>query len=160
MDDTTGKLQVQLKSDYQSSELNLGCITRINPVQGRADFRGEGFELRTDGHGVVRAAKGLMISTFARLNAANSVKSMQEAITQLDNAIEQQKNSITNAIKHKLIEVLEQTVEPKLQTQSKTVRGERSKESPNPFPELSQNHLMMLSEQDTVLSSQQTTYYR
>lgn len=42
MDDTTGKLQVQLKSDHQSSELNLGSITRINPVQGRADFRGKG----------------------------------------------------------------------------------------------------------------------
>ena len=65
MDDTTGKLQVQLKSDHQSSELNLGSITRINPVQGRADFRGEGFELRTDGHGVIRAGEGVFITSFA-----------------------------------------------------------------------------------------------
>lgn len=159
MDDTTGKLQVQLKSDHQSSELNLGSITRITPVQGRSDFRGEGFELRTDGHGVVRAAKGLILSTFARFNASNHVKSMQEAIIQLDLAVEQQKNTLASAIKHKLIDSLDQTVEPKLQAEYKTVKGESNiQSSQRSYPELSNNHLVLLSEQDTVLSSGQTTH--
>ena len=57
MDDTPSEVQTQLSSDHQLSQLNLGRITRIDHVQGRNDFRGEGFELRTDGWGVIRAAK-------------------------------------------------------------------------------------------------------
>ncbi|RZL92979.1 MAG: type VI secretion system tip protein VgrG, partial [Variovorax sp.] len=59
-DDTEGQIQVQLKSDHQSSSLSLGSITRIEDNAGRKDPRGEGFELRTDGHGVVRAGNGLL----------------------------------------------------------------------------------------------------
>ncbi|MDH2274567.1 type VI secretion system Vgr family protein, partial [Moraxella porci] len=66
MDDTPGKLQLQLKSDHLHSELNLGHIRRITPIQGRQEYRGEGFELRSDGHGVLRADKGMVISTHGR----------------------------------------------------------------------------------------------
>jgi type VI secretion system secreted protein VgrG len=49
------KIQAQLKSDHQCSSLSLGAITRIEDNAGRKDPRGQGFELRTDGHGVMRA---------------------------------------------------------------------------------------------------------
>ncbi|WP_139140393.1 type VI secretion system Vgr family protein, partial [Variovorax boronicumulans] len=52
LDDTAEKIQAQLKSDHQSSSLSLGAITRIEDNAGRKDPRGEGFELRTDAHGV------------------------------------------------------------------------------------------------------------
>ncbi len=71
MDDTNGQVQVHLKSDHQASELNLGYITRIPDPSGRKDFRGEGFELRTDGYGVLRAAKGVLLSAYARIKAKN-----------------------------------------------------------------------------------------
>jgi uncharacterized protein involved in type VI secretion and phage assembly len=64
-------IQVQLKSDHQREPLGLGAITRIEGHEGRKDPRGEGFELRTDGHGVLRAKDGLLLSAEARGNAAN-----------------------------------------------------------------------------------------
>jgi type VI secretion system secreted protein VgrG len=57
LDDTAGKIQAQLKSDHQCSQLSLGHIARIEDTSGRKDARGEGWELRTDGHGVARAAQ-------------------------------------------------------------------------------------------------------
>ena len=101
MDDTPGNLQLHLKSDHQSSELNLGHITRIPDSSGRKDFRGEGFELRTDGHGVVRAAKGLIISTYARIKADNYIKDIKEVTTRLKNAVDLHKMQIQSALAHK-----------------------------------------------------------
>ncbi|MEN9866173.1 MAG: hypothetical protein RL748_1763, partial [Pseudomonadota bacterium] len=40
LDDTHEKIQAQLKSDHQSSQLSLGHITRIDSNAGRKDFRG------------------------------------------------------------------------------------------------------------------------
>jgi type VI secretion system secreted protein VgrG len=74
LDDTEQKIQAQLKSDHQHSSLSLGHITRIEDHQGRKDPRGEGFELRTDGHGVVRAKDGLLISTEGRAKAQAHAK--------------------------------------------------------------------------------------
>ncbi|ENV35532.1 type VI secretion system Vgr family protein [Acinetobacter gerneri] len=73
MDDSKGQVQVHLRSDHQASELNLGYITRIPDPKGRKDFRGEGFELRTDGHGVVRSSKGLFLTTYAAENATQGM---------------------------------------------------------------------------------------
>lgn len=64
MDDTNGQIQVALSSDHQHSQLGLGYLTRVTDTQGRRDFRGEGFELRTDGWGAVRAAKGLLVTSW------------------------------------------------------------------------------------------------
>ncbi|RYX95698.1 MAG: type VI secretion system tip protein VgrG [Comamonadaceae bacterium] len=83
LDDTASQIQVQLKSDHQSSSLSLGHITRIEDNAGRKDARGEGFELRTDGHGVLRAGNGLLVSTEARHGAVSHAKSMDETVGRL-----------------------------------------------------------------------------
>nr|MBP7566320.1 DUF2345 domain-containing protein [Burkholderiaceae bacterium] len=83
MDDTTGEIQVQLKSDHQHSSLSLGSIVRIEDREGRKDARGEGAELRTDGHGVLRAALGWLITTQARLAARGGMKELREALQRL-----------------------------------------------------------------------------
>ena len=70
LDDTNGQIQAQLKSDHLRSQLSLGYITRIEDNRGRTDARGEGWELRTDGHGVARAAEGMLITTEARARSA------------------------------------------------------------------------------------------
>lgn len=83
LDDTQGKIQAQLKSDHDHSQLSLGHITRIEDNAGRKDERGEGFELRTDGHGAVRAKDGLLITTEARGNAAAHITDMGETVGRL-----------------------------------------------------------------------------
>ncbi len=101
MDDTQGQVQVHLKSDHQSSELNLGYITRIPEPSGRKDFRGEGFELRTDGHGVLRANKGLFITSQGRSEASGFIKEAKEAALVLDTAYQQHLNLANSAVEHK-----------------------------------------------------------
>ncbi|MEB0014914.1 type VI secretion system Vgr family protein, partial [Glaciimonas sp. Gout2] len=78
MDDTAGKIQSQLKSDHQHSQLSLGHITRIEDHAGRKESRGQGFELRTDGHGAIRAKNGLLISTESRPNASRHITDLGE----------------------------------------------------------------------------------
>jgi type VI secretion system secreted protein VgrG len=92
MDDSKGQVQVHLRSDHQASELNLGYITRIPDPKGRKDFRGEGFELRTDGHGVIRSNKGIFVTAYGRANADKTILEMDETIKQLQEALEVAKN--------------------------------------------------------------------
>jgi type VI secretion system secreted protein VgrG len=87
MDDTAGKIQVQLKSDHQHSQLSLGHIARIEDNAGRKDPRGEGFELRSDGWGAVRADKGLLLSTNGRSQAVGGVLSRDELVACLEQAL-------------------------------------------------------------------------
>lgn len=64
-DDTAGQISVQLQSSHGASQLNLGNLS--HPKQGQASAgRGEGFELRTDQWGAMRAGKGMLISTYAQ----------------------------------------------------------------------------------------------
>lgn len=87
LDDTEGKIQAQLKSDHQSSSVSVGHITRIEDNAGRKDPRGEGVELRTDGHGAVRAAKGLLLTTDGRSGAVGGILSRDELVSCLRQAL-------------------------------------------------------------------------
>ncbi|QSI32670.1 type VI secretion system tip protein VgrG [Variovorax sp. RKNM96] len=87
LDDTAGQIQAQVKSDHQHSQLSLGHITRIEDNAGRKDARGEGFELRTDGWGAVRAEKGLLISTDGRSKAMGGLLSRDELVACLEQAL-------------------------------------------------------------------------
>lgn len=62
-DDTTHQLRTRLASDHAASHLNLGYLVHPRSV-GSGTPRGEGFELRTDAWGAVRAEKGLLLTTF------------------------------------------------------------------------------------------------
>lgn len=86
LDDTFEKIQAQLKSDHQCSQLSLGHITRIENNSGRKDFRGEGWELATNAWGVARAGRGMLITTEARNNAAAHTKDMGETVARLQHA--------------------------------------------------------------------------
>ena len=67
-DDTTGQISTQLHSSHGASQLNLGNLS--HPKQQEiSQGRGEGFELRTDQYGAVRAGKGMLISTYAQEQA-------------------------------------------------------------------------------------------
>ena len=87
LDDTEKKIQAQLKSDHLHSQLSLGHITRIEDQQGRKDPRGEGFELRTDGTGVLRAEKGLLLSSDGRYKAVGGILTRDELIGCLEQAL-------------------------------------------------------------------------
>ncbi|MBC7993274.1 MAG: type VI secretion system tip protein VgrG [Rhizobacter sp.] len=62
-DDTPGQLRVQLATTQHASQLNLGWnIHQADNMRG--SFRGQGFELRTDAYGAIRATQGLLITSY------------------------------------------------------------------------------------------------
>ncbi|MEE3662465.1 DUF2345 domain-containing protein, partial [Brenneria sp. g21c3] len=85
MEDERGKEHIKLSTEYGGkSQLNLGHL-----VDGSRQRRGEGFELRTDQWGAIRAGKGLFISAEKRERASSAQLDMKEAIAQLEQALHQ-----------------------------------------------------------------------
>ncbi|WP_171290505.1 type VI secretion system Vgr family protein, partial [Acinetobacter baumannii] len=63
LDDTTGQISAQLQSSHATSQLNLGNLSHPKE-SATSEGRGEGFELRTDQWGAIRAGSGLLITTY------------------------------------------------------------------------------------------------
>ena len=155
LDDSTGQIQAQLQSDHQTSRLSLGYITRIVGTAGRADYRGQGAELRTDGWGVVRADKGLYLTTYGG-NAHLTELSATHA--QLHTAQQQQRNLNQLAIDHQADErSLEQTAQAQLHQQNQQIAGS-TKRTEGQFPELEQAHLVFGSPAGMALATAQTAH--
>ncbi|GAA5172715.1 type VI secretion system Vgr family protein [Viridibacterium curvum] len=84
MDDATGQLRTRIATSFARSELNLGYLIHQRPGSSeRGQYRGQGFELRTDGWSITRAAQGMLISTTARQNATSTQLDTSEAAGQL-----------------------------------------------------------------------------
>lgn len=95
-DDTTGQISSQLQSSHGASQLNLGKLSHPKDSE-TSDDRGEGFELRTDQWGAVRAGKGLLISTAEQATASDVQLNIQELLAQLTESLDQLKNLERNA---------------------------------------------------------------
>jgi len=86
-DDTSGELRARLASEHAKTELNLGYLVHPRDA-GKGEARGEGFELRTDAAGAIRAAQGLLVTTDARQGATGQQLSREEIVRQLESALE------------------------------------------------------------------------
>ncbi|MDE2434413.1 MAG: type VI secretion system tip protein VgrG, partial [Burkholderiales bacterium] len=62
-DDTPSQLRTQLHSTQSQTWLQMGHLLH-QADNHRGSFRGQGFELRTDAWGGLRAARGVMLTTF------------------------------------------------------------------------------------------------
>lgn len=82
LDDERGKEHIKVSTEYGGkSQLNLGHL-----VDSEKQQRGEGFELRTDSWGAIRAQKGMFISADGQMKAQGQVLEMQAAMSQLEQA--------------------------------------------------------------------------
>jgi len=81
-DDTQDQVRTKLSSEHGKTQLNEGFLTHPRR-DGEAEPRGDGFELRTDRHGAVRAGEGLLITTEAQPSAAGLQVSREQALSQL-----------------------------------------------------------------------------
>ncbi|MDX8252454.1 type VI secretion system Vgr family protein [Acinetobacter pittii] len=85
-DDTTGQISAQLQSSHAASQLNLGNLSHPKD-KAESDGRGEGFELRTDQWGAVRAGSGLLISTHKQDQAQGVHLDANEAKQQIEGGL-------------------------------------------------------------------------
>ncbi|KAF6659716.1 type VI secretion system tip protein VgrG [Pantoea sp. EKM101V] len=85
LDDERGKEHIKVSTEYGGkSQLNLGHL-----VDSEKQQRGEGFELRTDSWGAIRAQKGIFISADGQAKAQGDVLAMEQAISLLNGAVNQ-----------------------------------------------------------------------
>ncbi|HEE9873645.1 TPA: type VI secretion system tip protein VgrG [Citrobacter braakii] len=85
LDDERGKEHIKVSTEYGGkSQLNLGHL-----VDAEKQKRGEGFELRTDSWGAIRAQKGIFISADGQAKAQGQVLEMAPAVSNLGDAREQ-----------------------------------------------------------------------
>lgn len=91
LDDERGKEHIKVSTEYGGkSQLNLGHL-----VDSEKQQRGEGFELRTDSWGAIRAQRGLFISADGQAKAQGLQREMQAALKELDAARE-----VTSGLRH------------------------------------------------------------
>ncbi|HDR2892454.1 TPA: type VI secretion system tip protein VgrG, partial [Enterobacter asburiae] len=91
LDDERGKEHIKVSTEYGGkSQLNLGHL-----VDSEKQQRGEGFELRTDSWGAIRAQKGLFISADGQARAQGLQREMQAALKELNAARE-----VTSGLRH------------------------------------------------------------
>ncbi|KFJ97867.1 type IV secretion protein Rhs [Klebsiella variicola] len=85
LDDERGKEHIKVSTEYGGkSQLNLGHL-----VDSDRQPRGEGFELRTDSWGAIRAQKGIFISADGQAQAQGQVLAMETAVSLLKGAVNQ-----------------------------------------------------------------------
>ncbi|MBA8733548.1 type VI secretion system Vgr family protein [Chromobacterium violaceum] len=85
-DDTPGEVRAKLSSEPGKTQLNQGYLAHPRS-NGKAQPRGDGFELRTDQHGAIRAAHGLLLSTEAQNGAGGKQLAREHAQSQLQSAL-------------------------------------------------------------------------
>ncbi|MDU1575800.1 MAG: type VI secretion system tip protein VgrG [Pantoea sp.] len=85
LDDSRGQEHIKVSTEYGGkSQLNLGHL-----VDSEKQKRGEGFELRTDSWGAIRAQKGIFISADGQAKAQGQALEMDAALNQLQQALSQ-----------------------------------------------------------------------
>jgi len=93
MDDTRGQEHVKLSTEHSGkSQLNLGHL-----VDAKRQPRGQGAELRTDGHAAIRAGSGILISADAQPKAQGHMLEMSTALGRLQQASDQLEGLSTDA---------------------------------------------------------------
>ena len=94
MEDDRGKEHIKLSTEQSGkSQLNLGHL-----VDNEKDKRGEGFELRTDGWGAIRAGRGVFVSADEQTKAQGKQLDMSAAVGRLQNAGDQLERISADAV--------------------------------------------------------------
>ena len=107
-------------------------------------------ELRTDGHGVIRAQSGLLLTTYGRIHGRSHVTDVSETLGLLKGAQAQHKMFAQLAIDHKADERgLDESVQAQLKQQNEEVAGSGD------LAELSAPHLLASSPAGVALASEQ-----
>jgi len=93
LDDERGKEHIKISTEYGGkSQLNLGHL-----VDAEKQQRGEGFELRTDSWGAIRAQQGIFITADAQIKGQGQVLAMDAALGTLNQA-QQLAKSLSDAV--------------------------------------------------------------
>lgn len=80
-------MRAKLSSETHKTQLNLGFLTHPRS-NGKGQPRGEGAELRSDASIAIRAAQGLLLTTYGKVQASGNQLERKEMIELLDQCAE------------------------------------------------------------------------
>lgn len=163
-DDTTGQISAQLHSSHGAAQLNLGNLSHPKET-AESEGRGEGFELRSDQWGAVRAGDGLLLSTYKQKNASEDVLNIDQTIADLKIHEEWNQTLNENIKEHKVMALealasLTKSIEA-LEASGKDEEVKTLKEaiiiltSPADITLNSSKNVMTQSQQNTYISAKQ-----
>ncbi|WP_406850890.1 type VI secretion system Vgr family protein [Herbaspirillum huttiense] len=157
LDDTAGRLQAQFRSDQYHSQLSLGHLCRIEDQQGRQEARGQGWELRTDAWGVLRAGRGMLVTTEGRPRARRHAKDLGETLARLVRARQEQQAlaRLAQQASAQEAEAQQAQVAAALHAQNQALRGKDGPDEEEAFPELATPLLVLASPAGIAASSGQ-----
>jgi type VI secretion system secreted protein VgrG len=145
--------------------LSLGYITRIETHAGRQEPRGQGLELRTDGHGAIRAKAGLLISTEARPQAQAHITDMAETTGRLSQSDELQDSLGQAALQATAQtagdqdEVVKALKADSLSLKGQALKGQGATPSKGEFAEFQAPHLTIASPAGIQTTAQGNTHF-
>lgn len=97
--DFSNQIGVQAATDHAATQLNMGWLGTPHD-EGQSKPRGEGFEVATDASGAIRAARALLISAFARLQASGKQLDVQETLAVMQECVTLSKELALYATQH------------------------------------------------------------
>ncbi|MDR1227887.1 MAG: type VI secretion system tip protein VgrG [Azoarcus sp.] len=104
-DDTQDEVRAKLSSEHGKTQLNQGFL--IHPrTDGAGEPRGEGFELRTDRAGAIRATEGILLTTEPQPAATGRQLDRKQVVAQLAAARELIEN-LSEVAAHQLADAVE-----------------------------------------------------
>ncbi|UUS56567.1 MULTISPECIES: type VI secretion system Vgr family protein [unclassified Acinetobacter] len=142
-DDTTGQISTQLQSSHGATQLNLGKLSHPKD-KAESEDRGEGFELRTDQWGAVRAGQGLLISSENQSNASDIQLNIKGLLTQISESLDQLKTLEKNARTSKAF-----------QDENYQISEDIAKQVETTLAKFEEPHILMSSSKDIISVSQQ-----
>ncbi|MGY6159136.1 DUF2345 domain-containing protein [Paraburkholderia strydomiana] len=159
LDDTPGRMQAQLASDQANSRFVAGFNTRIDGTKGRTEARGEGIEVATDAHAVMRANRGMLLTTEARAGASAPVKDMVETVARLTQARQQHEELSQLAQKHHAQTLASGQTDTThtIRTQNDAIRGGQ-KTADNPSPEMTRPDVVIASAAGIATTAADSTH--
>ncbi|MFB9126862.1 type VI secretion system Vgr family protein [Paraburkholderia dipogonis] len=159
LDDTPGRMQAQLASDQANSRFVAGFNTRIDGNRGRTEACGEGIEIATDAHTVMRANRGLLVTTETRAGATAPVKDMGETVQRLTQARQQHEDLSLLAKQHnaQTPQASQSDAARTIRTQNGAIRGGATTPE-NPSPEMTRPDVVMASAAGIATTAADSTH--
>ncbi|KAB0643121.1 type VI secretion system Vgr family protein [Burkholderia latens] len=159
IDDTQGQIHTQIASDAGTSQLSLGNLRRMLKKQGRAEARGKGFDLRTDDWGVMRALKGLFVTTDGQSGGAGHAKDAKEAVGRLARARDLQESLSALAQRHdaQRHRADQSEVVKAINARNDAIKGNPSG-NPDHFPELTEADIVLAGRAGISLAAERSAH--
>ena len=148
MEDLRQSEHIALKTPFGATALNQGHI-----VDAQNEPRGTGFELRTDEFGVIRVAKGLLVTADGKVHGEGDVLDMDVALREIETVRTQIEGLVTATRQAKALEADIASQQTMFATRLKTLNEMLHFSAPEGMAFTSAEHLQLAATDNIALNA-------